>query len=637
MSFLCLTVLACATAAVDPPAPKYFKITVLDDQTGRGVPLVELQTVHNLRYVSDSNGVVAFHEPGLMDQKVFFHVKSHGYEFPKDGFGYRGVALEVKEGGSAVLKIKRINIAERLYRVTGAGIYRDSVLVGDKVPLDKPLLNAQVLGTDSAVSALYRGKIWWFWGDTDRASYPLGNFEVPGATSELPGKGGLDPRLGVNLTYFLDDKGFARKMTAIPGKGPTWIQSLVLVQGAKGQERMFAIYVKIRGSLEVVARGLANFDDDKLLFESVAEFDLKAPLQPQGHTFNRVEDGVEYVYFCHPFPLVRVRPSDLARQDKYEAFTCLKEGSRPDDPQLDRAADGALRWGWKTNAPVLTAKEQARLLKKGLLKPGETLVALQDADTGQRIQTGGGSVYWNEYRRRWVMIAVQTGGTSYLGEVWYAEADTPLGPWVYAARVVTHDKYSFYNPKQHPLFDRDSGRWIFFEGTYSHTFSGTPDQTPRYDYNQVMYQLDLADPRLVVPVPVYDLLDKGPPGRFASKAALDAKAGTRPIAFFALDRPRPGSLPVYFQEAKDGGRLVMGKAPDAGAAVVFHALPTATEKPPVTATPLWEFVHKDGKQRAYTIDAAWTSPGFAKTAVPVCLVWRSPLPRHLDWPVDAKR
>src|SRR5205085_11932923 len=103
---------------------------VVDDQTGRGVPLVELRTVHEIRYYTDSNGVVAFHEPGLMGQAVFFHVRSHGYEFPKDGFGLRGKALQVTPGGSATLKIHRLNLAERLYRVTGAGIYRDSVLAG---------------------------------------------------------------------------------------------------------------------------------------------------------------------------------------------------------------------------------------------------------------------------------------------------------------------------------------------------------------------------------------------------------------------------------------------------------------------------------------------------------------------------
>ena len=47
-----------------------------------------------------------------------------------------------------------------------------------------------------------------------------------------------------------------------------------------------------------------------------------------------------------------------------------------------------------------------------------------------------------------------------------------------------------------PYFDQDGGRTIYFEGTYTHTFSGNSDQTPRYDYNQIMYRLDLADPRL---------------------------------------------------------------------------------------------------------------------------------------------
>jgi hypothetical protein len=48
----------------------------------------------------------------------------------------------------------------------------------------------------------------------------------------------------------------------------------------------------------------------------------------------------------------------------------------------------------------------------------------------------------------------------------------------------------------HPFFDQDGGRTIYFEGTYCNTFSGNPEQTARYDYNQVMYRLDLADPRL---------------------------------------------------------------------------------------------------------------------------------------------
>ena len=75
-----------------------FRIEVVDDENGRGVPLVELRTVNQIRYVTDSNGIVAFDEPGLLGLKVFFHVKSHGYEYPKDGFGNRGLALDTRPG-----------------------------------------------------------------------------------------------------------------------------------------------------------------------------------------------------------------------------------------------------------------------------------------------------------------------------------------------------------------------------------------------------------------------------------------------------------------------------------------------------------------------------------------------------------
>src|SRR4029450_7322407 len=146
MNTLLLSLLLIADPATGSVAP--FAIEVVDDQTGRGVPLVELTTTSGVTYVTDSAGLVAFDAPGLMNQRVFFHVKSHGYEFPKDGFGYRGVALDIMPGGSAQLKIKRLNIAERLYRVTGEGIYRDSVLLGRQPPIEQPLLNAQVSGSD---------------------------------------------------------------------------------------------------------------------------------------------------------------------------------------------------------------------------------------------------------------------------------------------------------------------------------------------------------------------------------------------------------------------------------------------------------------------------------------------------------
>ena len=115
---------------------------MVDDETGRGVPLIELRTVNALRYYTDSNGVVAFREPGLMGTDVFFSVAGHGYEYPADGFGIRGVRLHVAAGASATVKIHRKNIAQRLYRLTGGGIYADSVLVEEKALLKAPVLDA---------------------------------------------------------------------------------------------------------------------------------------------------------------------------------------------------------------------------------------------------------------------------------------------------------------------------------------------------------------------------------------------------------------------------------------------------------------------------------------------------------------
>ena len=54
---------------------------------------------------------------------------------------------------------------------------------------------------------------------------------------------------------------------------------------------------------------------------------------------------------------------------------------------------------------------------------------------------------------------------------------------------------------EHPYFDKHGGRMIFFEGTYTTLFSGNKQKTPRYDYNQVMYKLDLAHPDLQLPAP----------------------------------------------------------------------------------------------------------------------------------------
>lgn len=632
-------------AAPPDGARDYFTIEVVDELTGRGVPLVELRCVDQVRYVTDSAGLVAFYEPGLMNHSVFFHVRSHGYEFPADGFGYRGKALKTVPGEKAELRLRRINVAQRLYRVTGAGIYRDSVLLGRDVPLRAPVLNAQVVGSDSVNTSLFHGKVYWFWGDTNRAAYPLGTFHVSGAVSRLPSDAGLDPQRGIDLEYFTREDGFAASTAEMPGDGPTWIDGLCVLRDADRGERMFAKYVKVRKFLEVYERGLVEFNDKSQRFEKVVRFDFAAPLYPHGHSLARSVDGTDYIYFSNPFPLTRVAAQATALADprQYEAFTCLAVESRLDKPKIDRDGHGEPRYGWKRNTPAASPQDQAKWIKAGLLKEGESLFALRDDESGRGILAHAGSVAWNEFRRRWVMIAEEAEGTSYLGEIWYAEADTPIGPWVYAHKVVTHDKYSFYNPKQHAMFDQQNGRRIFFEGTYSTFFSGNDDPTPRYDYNQIMYELDLADPRVTLPVAVYQgVVD----GRQTLATAVTPSSKTK-IVFMALDRPRAGMVPLVRQMNGHGAtELSVGAAlsapetssRDEGHAtstpprdVAFYAIPAETGQAPKASVPLYAWSHAASGRRYYTVEGEIAPKGFVRSAKPLCRVWRFPLTAAISW------
>lgn len=495
--------LALAAAAASPAAagPRPFAIRVVDRATRRGVPLVELTTVHNVTYVTDSAGRIAFDEPGLLGRRVFFFVRSHGYRAAKDAFGYEGVALDTRPGGSATVEVDRTDVAERLYRITGAGIYRDTVLLGEKPPIAQPLLNAGVLGQDSAQATVFGGRIYWFWGDTNLARHPLGVFQSTGATSDLPGKGGLSPDAGIDLTYFVDREGVARGVCERKGSNPVWLDGLTTVRDDTGAERMAAHYSRMKDLGAMVEHGLVVWDARAQRFVERAAFSLDdAAHCPRGHAV-RYSDRGDYVLFAMPFPMVRApaRLSALAHQGEYEAFTCLAPGARyaGASSRVERDGAGRLVWGWKRGTDPIDQAQERELIAAGLVKPGEARFQVTDAATGEPVSLHNGSLAWNAYRRKWILIAVQRGGrTSFLGDVWYAEADAPSGPWTTAVRIVTHDRYSFYNPVQHAFFDRGGGRTIYFEGTYAATFSGNPSPTPRYDYNQILYRLDLADPRL---------------------------------------------------------------------------------------------------------------------------------------------
>jgi hypothetical protein len=329
--------------------------------------------------------------------------------------------------------------------------------------------------------------------------------------------------------------------------------------------------------------------------------------------------------------LIRVPadPERLKDPASFEAYTGLKRGTTRAQQQLDRGPGGAVRYGWKHNTQVLPQDEQTKLITAGRMKPEEALLNLRDVETGKTVLAHGGSLYWNAYRGRWVMIAVESfGSTSFLGEVWFAEADTPLGPWVYARKVVSHEKYSFYNPKQHPMFDKENGRIIYFEGTYTTTFSGNNDPTPRYDYNQVMYRLDLSDRRLALPVAIYEVPSArgGPKLSVQSGPPVPLETAPRHVAFFAPDREGIATLPVFEHEDAQGGqtlRVGIGNRGETspGPRPLFFILPPKGQEPIAATVPLYESQEGTDERRVYSVKRPG---GNARNVRVLGRVWRNP-------------
>ncbi|MBX9678603.1 MAG: hypothetical protein K2X38_07545 [Gemmataceae bacterium] len=494
-SLLCLALLVSAATAQTP----YAEIRVVDAQTGRGVPLVELETTNHLLFVTDNAGRVAFHEPGLMDRQIFFFVRSHGYEVEKDGFGIAGVRITPRVGTIATIKVKRRNIAERLCRLTGEGLYRDSVLLGRKVPFPDRRNEGNVAGQDSIQATIHAGKVYCFWGDTNRMEYPLGLFRMAGATMPIPdpSKPESDPAAGIPYEYFVDKTGFARAMMPLPERpeGVVWIFGVFVAPDKNGTPRMVGHYSRRKGLAEELEQGIAVFNDEKQIFESAKLLPKGETWRfPKGHPIRWKGDGKDWILFGSPNPNVRVLATLDAALDpmQYEAFTCAKAG----EPVLDE--QGQPQWRWQREvAPVDSATER-RWRKAGKIKADVTRFLPSDAAGKEdAILLHSGSVRWNEHRKRWILLACQKEGkTSFLGEVWYAEAKHPTGPFTKAVKVATHDKQTFYNVCHHDFLDRDDGRTIHFEGTYTSDFSNNPHRTPRYNYNQVLYRLDLDHPAL---------------------------------------------------------------------------------------------------------------------------------------------
>ena len=424
-------------------------IKVVDESNGWPVPLVELRTTHHVRFVSDNAGVIAFDLPELMNRETWFHVIGHGYSVPKDGFGNAGVRLTPRAGETLTVKVKRQLPAKRLGRITGGGLFAES----QKLGLESDWQESGILGCDSVQNAVHNGKLFWSWGDTTLPGYPLGLFDMIGATTDLQPLESFLPPIRLKFNYFTDKAQVPRAIAKMSGDGPTWLGGFASLADEAGKEHLVATYMKIKPPLEQYECGLCVWNDATRVFEPhrvlwTKSADSPTPVaSPLGHPVHwRDADGKQWLLFGDPFP----------------ALKCPADFRSWSDPK-----------SWQ------------------VLKP-QASVPIRGQD--ETITPHRGAIAWNPYRKKWISVFTQMGGkTSLLGELWYAEADEPTGPWGNAVHVVTHSNYTFYNPQLHPEFTEPDSPILLFEATYTKEFSGAPEATPRHDYNQVLYRLDLNE------------------------------------------------------------------------------------------------------------------------------------------------
>src|SRR5581483_2665898 len=154
----------------------------------------------------------------------------------------------------------------------------------------------------------------------------------------------------------------------------------------------------------------------------------KAPPYPDGHpAIWKDTAGKEWVYFGNPLPTVRCPATFEAWQDSST---------------------------WEA------------------LKPQESVKSAAD---GRMVKLHSGSMAWNGFRKRWVTVFMEAfGKPSAFGELWYSEAESPTGPWGPAVKVLSHDNYTFYNPRLHPEFTPEGSPVLIFEGSYTREFADKP-------------------------------------------------------------------------------------------------------------------------------------------------------------------
>lgn len=610
---------------------EYAQINVVEESTGQPIPMVKLIFHNGMIFYTDNQGIAAVRIPGLMGEQVRVVLRSPSPGYPGDFF-LGGAHVVLRPDGSDTITIERRNLAERLYRVTGMGLYRDSKLVGADVPIEDPLSNLDVISHGLGNQAVFKGKLYWFWDGHSTLRNPIPNLKLSGATSELPSSGGLDPRIGINLDYVTGFFG-VRRLLRIDENVQAVKRNVFVTEDSSGEQVLHAYYQLLDDGSRV-EHGILLWDESGKQFKIVKEFPSGMKVRVCRNTIRIQTEGREWFYLTCPHPIVRVpaRPDLFQDPSRYETFAPLDEEGN---------------WGWQTQTETITNRDQPQLLESTSMTREDGLFHLTDVRTGQSILGMGGTVNWNEYRDKWIMVFTEALGRSKHGEVWYAEADSPLGPWVYARRIATHRQstrfareFTYAFPKLHSYFQKQKGETVFFSGTFG-KFLTESAPVPRYEMNEMMYGLDVTQRGLFLPTAVYEYRDDQDRIQYGTRKNTTQSIRSSPtVRYYALppDRPSGESVPVWLMESTDSnGNSVVRLTTDSDQVAsdvqpVFYALSVDTVPPNPAVEDLFEYKNQEtGKLLYAPADQAPEGDQWSLNRGPVVKVWSSP---RVDPPTD---
>ena len=177
----------------------------------------------------------------------------------------------------------RTNIAKRLGRLTGGGIFAESQKLGQSSNGASPGSWAATACRTPSTRATFLA-----WGDTTLARYPLGIFDMTSATSSIQPLQPSSRRCASSSTTSETLRRPPRRR-ADAGQRPDLGKRLGQLARSKGAPRLVGTYVKIKPPMDAYEAGLCVWDDGSAAFKqhrvvwTKTDAAPKQPPMPDGH------------------------------------------------------------------------------------------------------------------------------------------------------------------------------------------------------------------------------------------------------------------------------------------------------------------------------------------------------------------